>query len=824
MADPRFPNAIKCGYMVKCARGTATNYRKRYFVLTSQFLTYYGDEKSENPRGNLLVCKEIVIEDTVIDISNHAFRVTTPFESILLIPKSIEDKISWKAAISQAVDLCRGSLRDYMVIDIKTMLGIKKKKHFFILFEDTISCYKDHENTAKPISVLHLSTSFRLETSDSTKMLKFYEKAGTQPMVVQFEKESTYNSWKNAISIKCKKLLGGYEDGTEREQNDDDTGYLEILNNAKMTGMLGYRNSNQAEVWPVKKIVLTHGNELIIVNTSSLIESIEERVQLDADTQVVQTQLQQHSFQIVTFSKIIHLCGYTRKEIVPWIEAIKEISVVESKKGGDLNMQLLNKLLLREALKLSDDDEYYDVTYEELKPLGIALYRGNNWAIVKISNFKDTGVRVGSVLTAINHDIVLFENYQDVISQLKNWAPPLTLTFRRAPEKRGYLMKKCFKRRQDEKLTVFWRKRHFELAEGKLSYKDNDNLDSKIRREINLIDASISLIPSGDNQFYFRVMSGIIEFTMKAADIHELVEWATTLKHAIEIANGGAAIIDYMKKKMSDGNDCQRLLEEALEIILDEYQRQVLMNIFEHIGTRNIEGLEREIGIAKSLEIDVEFIDFAEQFLAELKEEAQMDFTSELHDFNANADAEIVRDSLMGERASFMGTGGVLTNDEIEDDAEYNPEDDIDESEEVDEGLGVGVNIAAKYNFTIPNKRSSTVPTVNPERALLEKFLAEDKNYESDIAKLYESYVKVTDEGRQYINVMQFSTIWRLVTGDKGNLFQEMQMFNRFDRSGDGAMAVEEFVAGFIMYSREIGSLRVLLRIKELTEGDNLLI
>lgn len=816
---------IKSGYMVKCARGSATNYRKRYFVLTSQFLTYYGDEKADKPRGNLLICKEIVIEDTVIDISNHAFRVTTPFESILLIPKSPEEKVGWKSAISQAVELCRGSLRDYMIVDFKSILGVSKKKHFFILFEDTITCYKNHEHTTSPLNKLHLSTSFRLESSDSTKMLKFYDKAGSQPMTVQFEKEATYNSWKNAISIKCKKLLGGNDDGTERENNDDDTGYLEILNNAKMTGMLGFRHTPQLDVWPVKKIVLTHGNELIIVNTSSLIESIEERVQLDADTQVSETQLQQNSFQVVTFSKIIHLCGYTKKEILPWIEAIKELSAVESKKGGDLNIQLLNKLLLREALKLSDDDEYYDVTYEELKPLGIALYRGNNWAIVKISNFKDTGVRIGSVLTAINHDIVLFENYQDVIGQLKNWAPPLTLTFRRAPEKRGYLMKKCFKRKPDEKLSVFWRKRYFELAEGKLSYKDNENLDSKVRGEINLIGASISLIPSGDNQFYFRVMCGIVEFTMKAADIHELVEWATTLKHAIEIANGGAAIIEYMKKKMADGTDCQRLLEEALEVILDEYQRQVLMNIFEHIGTRNIEGLEREIGIAKSLEIDVEFIDFAEQFLADLKEEAQLDFTSELNDFNVNSDAEVVRETLIGERASIVGTGGVLINDEIEEDGDYNPEDDVDESEEVDEGLGVGVNIAAKYNFTIPNKRSSAAtPSANPERAVLEKFLEEEKSIEANIAKLYESYVKVTDEGRKYINVMQFSTVWRLVTGEKGNLFQEMQMFNRFDKSGDGAMAVEEFVAGFIMYSREIGSLRLLLRIKELTDGDNLLI
>lgn len=27
---------------------------------------------------------------------------------------------------------------------------------------------------------------------------------------------------------------------------------------------------------------------------------------------------------------------------------------------------------------------------------------------------------------------------------------------------------------------------------------------------------------------------------------------------------------------------------------------------------------------------------------------------------------------------------------------------------------------------------------------------------------------------------MQFSTIWRMVTGDRGNLFKEMQMFNKY--------------------------------------------
>jgi len=35
------------------------------------------------------------------------------------------------------------------------------------------------------------------------------------------------------------------------------------------------------------------------------------------------------------------------------------------------------------------------------------------------------------------------------------------------------------------------------------------------------------------------------------------------------------------------------------------------------------------------------------------------------------------------------------------------------------------------------------------------------------------------DEPKLSLNVMQFSTIWRLLTGDKGNLFKEMQIFHK---------------------------------------------
>lgn len=31
----------------------------------------------------------------------------------------------------------------------------------------------------------------------------------------------------------------------------------------------------------------------------------------------------------------------------------------------------------------------------------------------------------------------------------------------------------------------------------------------------------------------------------------------------------------------------------------------------------------------------------------------------------------------------------------------------------------------------------------------------------------------------QYINVMKFCEIWRIVTGDSTNMFKEMQIFNK---------------------------------------------
>jgi len=72
--------------------------------------------------------------------------------------------------------------------------------------------------------------------------------------------------------------------------------------------------------------------------------------------------------------------------------------------------------------------------------------------------------------------------------------------------------------------------------------------------------------------------------------------------------------------------------------------------------------------------------------------------------------------------------------------------------------------------------------------------------------------------------VMQFSMIWRLVTGEKGNLYKEMQMFNRFDSSNQGSMGETDFVKGWLDLAVEMQTDEMLRRIKMVVGEDNLVL
>ena len=100
-----------------------------------------------------------------------------------------------------------------------------------------------------------------------------------------------------------------------------------------------------------------------------------------------------------------------------------------------------------------------------------------------------------------------------------------------------------------------------------------------------------------------------------------------------------------------------------------------------------------------------------------------------------------------------------------------------------------------------------------------------------------------SDSTELTLNVMQFSSIWRLLTGNKGNLFQEMQIFHkyvqsqliillvefhystfRFDSNNNGCLSVDEFVAGWRQMASQPGGERLVRKIKTLSNTDNVIL
>jgi hypothetical protein len=82
-------------------------------------------------------------------------------------------------------------------------------------------------------------------------------------------------------------------------------------------------------------------------------------------------------------------------------------------------------------------------------------------------------------------------------------------------------------------------------------------------------------------------------------------------------------------------------------------------------------------------------------------------------------------------------------------------------------------------------------------------FNSKDAATAEDLYKVFYNHgIKAgTDRHSGFLNPMQFSNIWRLITSEKGNLFREMQMFKKFDTTGIGALSSEGLYILFFCYT-----------------------
>jgi PH domain len=249
--------------------------------------------------------------------------------------------------------------------------------------------------------------------------------------------------------------------------------------------------------------------------------------------------------------------------------------------------------------------------------LGVVLERAGDWAVVKLADFKDTGVRIGSVLTSVNGELVMFDSYQQTIERLTNWQPPLRLDFRKAPSKSGYLKK------MSETKKGTWKQTYFILDEGKLRFKNSDDPSEAVKREFPLLGAAVSLANYKDTgkRYCFRFLSGSTCLILRANNVAEMRDWAATLYHAIAIANGGRHVLAYERERIEAEEARQRAMEHQK---VEQENAYIVDQICLALKTESIDDLTSALELAGSVSLTGELIDYAIVFLNKLVEKKSL--------------------------------------------------------------------------------------------------------------------------------------------------------------------------------------------------------
>jgi hypothetical protein len=365
---------------------------------------------------------------------------------------------------------------------------------------------------------------------------------------LRFEQNTNeYNIWKAAIANILRKFAAVEQATVKRIEN--------AYENATKRGKLRMRPAKGGDIWDEYYFVLTMAELVVMDKKSDGQMEVVDMYEIHPNCSVFETNLGLYAFELVTPKKVLHVMSDSRESSSAWIHAIRSSisnSVPEE-----------NDPLLTAALAKMDEDIFYDVSFLEDKPLGVVLERSGEWAIVKLSNSRDTGVSVGSALTSINGESCVLKSYAQTIERLKNWRPPLHLGFRRAPRKTGYLVKLSRQRRGNTQKN--WQRRYFSLGDGRLMYKETETA-TEVKGDVPLMGSAVSLVPSSETGkfFCFRLVSGVTSLTIQGETMDEMMDWASTLFHAIAIANGGSHILSLERKRVEAELARQRAREEAL--------------------------------------------------------------------------------------------------------------------------------------------------------------------------------------------------------------------------------------------------------------------
>jgi hypothetical protein len=374
-------------------------------------------------------------------------------------------------------------------------------------------------------------------------------------------------------------------------------------------GILGMRppHGGECSTWPKclfrlkeTSMVAIKFNERDINDTSA--HQIIKKYIFSPSSSAFETNLGEHTFELVSSNQILHVCASSGEDLASWIYNIR--------RAVSCCMFDVSDPLFQHALLKIDDDIMYEAHFATKQPLGVIFERSGDWAITKTSTKQEvTNITVGSVLASVNGESVVTADYFSTVNRLRGWTPPLTLTFRSVPRKEEYLLKDSRSKTNVSKRV--WKKRYFILAEGKLAYKDK-HTDPVARVELPLMGSGVALVEPrkiGGKNFVFKVLSGVVSILVQCASQRQMMDWAATLFHAIAIANGGSYIIDYEVDRFlseftdSHGSNANKAAEDIL--VYRRLCESAKRKLFIAMQTAQITRLENTIATVRQLPINL---------------------------------------------------------------------------------------------------------------------------------------------------------------------------------------------------------------------------
>ena len=511
--------------------GTVVSWKRRFFKLNGCSFTYYSNHQStQTPNGQLFVFSETIVTQTQLSDQSHCFSISIPFDELILACDSPSELRLWIEAFKQSIAFAHGALRGSLLV---RMNEGKEKKKYVVLHGDFITIHKDAESLNAVQGLIQLNENTLMEYNDHSQKItlidtppppqqQHHHQHHQQTFILHFDESTSsmeYTAWKEALTSTLRLYSKvGLVQNVEATIN-----IIQGIPNQLKQGILRMRmrpqNNGEHILW-TEHLFFLNGESMFVVNyptTNLLVQSpsieLEQEVNasLPHDTAssvqeeariireysitpnctVCETSLGLHTFQLVTTHQVLHVQASNSVDASGWIDTLREAIVGSYRTSTDP--------LFLEARRHLDDNEddgaFYTVTFPYQQPLRVTFEQAGEWAIVKSSEDTDgTGILVGSALSQINGVPYVLKGYADVMEKMQSWKPPLSLTFRHALRKRGYLwIKSCV-------IGLFssqkprWKKRYFQMLEGRLQYTRLPNTWGKIMDSCLLKGAMVSLV------------------------------------------------------------------------------------------------------------------------------------------------------------------------------------------------------------------------------------------------------------------------------------------------------------------------------------------